>query len=525
MAYGGKSIFYFGNYTLNPESLELTSGGASVEVEPQVFSLLVCLVENRDRVMSKDEIIEKVWDGRIVSDGTLNTRINAARKAVGDDGKTQAVIKTFPRRGFRWVAELDGEEVATGQPKTQNDIFDKPSIAVLPFENLSDDPDQEYFSDGITEDIINALSHLSLFFVIARTTMFSYKSRADDIKSIAKELSARYVLTGSVRKSGNRVRVSSQLVDGETGNHLWSENYDRDLEDVFAVQDEITNTVVAALESTLGRVEGDRATIKNPENLDAWAYYHRGMSLIYYKGNIVSDPANILRAKENFLSAIEYDPKFSRAHAGLAHSLYMNFIFESSEETKSVLDEALASATEAIYLDHEDAYAHDILGNIYFFRRDTKAAIRSFRTAVEINPNFLVSKFHLGQSLIASGNAEEGVAYIETAVTMGKRDPFRGPAMCWLSMGYLFLGNYEQALDWAENALSVPRVLYWGNAALTAALSYLDRVDEATEARKELQRRKPNFSCEFVKNVSPIIEPAYQDILVEGLRVAGLPEN
>ena len=269
--------YAFGTYALDPESLELTNGGEVVEVEPQVFSLLVCLIENRDRVVSKDELIEMVWDGRIVSDGTLNTRINAARKAVGDDGKSQAVIKTFPRRGFRWVAEVGEEDSASINPVS---IADKPSIAVLPFENLSNDPEQEFFSDGIAEDIITALSRLRWLSVIARNTTFTYKGQAVDVQMVAQDLGVRYVLEGSIRKAGNRVRISAQLVEGDTGNHLWAQRFDRELEDIFAVQDEITETVAGTVQSEVNLTEQRRVKAKPPESLDAWENYQHGISYL-----------------------------------------------------------------------------------------------------------------------------------------------------------------------------------------------------------------------------------------------------
>jgi TolB-like protein len=268
-------IYRFGDFALDTDSLELTQAGKAVEVEPQVFSLLACLIENRERVVSKDELIERVWDGRIVSDGTLNTRINSVRRAVGDDGKRQAVIKTFPRRGFRFVAELEGESDAPLAPPATA-ASDKPSIPVLPFDNLSGDPEQEYFSDGLADDIISALSRIRQLFVVARNSSFAYKHGAADVRNLARELGVRYVVEGSVRKAGNQVRISVQLVDGDTGGQIWNGRYDRELEDIFAVQDEVVQNVVGAAIPKLGRAELDRARRKTPENLDAWDLYLHG---------------------------------------------------------------------------------------------------------------------------------------------------------------------------------------------------------------------------------------------------------
>ena len=305
----------FGRFSIDPDRLELSEDGAPVAVEPQVFSLLAFLIENRDRVLSKDEIIENVWRGRIVSDGTLNSRINAARRAIGDNGTDQAVIKTYARRGFRFVAEIEGEEEAISPARLPNPAHpSRPSIAVLPFDNMSDDPEQEHFSDGITEDIITALSRIRQFFVIARTTTFTYKGRAADVRAIASDLSVRYVLEGSVRKAGDQVRISAQLIDGESGKHIWAERYDRELGDIFAVQDEITRKVTAAIEPELDEAERSRAALKPPDSLDAWELYQKG-SFHIYDEDVHGDITNLERAAICFRQAIELDPRFSRAYS------------------------------------------------------------------------------------------------------------------------------------------------------------------------------------------------------------------
>src|SRR5215212_7459983 len=244
----------FADYEIDVERRELRRATMAVHVEPQVFDLLVYLVENRDRVVSKDDLIASVWGGRIVSESTLTSRINAARKAVGDSGGEQKLIRTIPRKGLRFVGEVRTEEhvPAPSAEQPQSPVLplpDRPAIAVLPFVNMSGEPEQEYFADGISEDIITALSKLRWFFVIARNSSFTYKGKAVDVKRVSQELGVRYVLEGSVRKSGQRIRITAQLIDAATGNHLWAERYDRDIADIFAVQDEITERVVSAIET------------------------------------------------------------------------------------------------------------------------------------------------------------------------------------------------------------------------------------------------------------------------------------
>jgi TolB-like protein len=240
-------LFLFADHLLDTDRRELCRGGTSVALEPQVFDLLVYLVENRDRVVSKDDLFASVWGGRIVSDSTLTSRINAARMAIADNGEDQRLIRTLARKGFRFVGDVrTGSDADAGKPSeylhaaTGLPALDRPAIAVLPFANMSGEPEQEYFSDGISEDIITGLSKLRWFFVIARNSSFIYKGKAVHMKQVAEDLGVGYVLEGSVRKSGDRVRITAQLNDVATGSHIWAERYDRGLADVFAVQDEIT---------------------------------------------------------------------------------------------------------------------------------------------------------------------------------------------------------------------------------------------------------------------------------------------
>jgi TolB-like protein len=310
--------FLFTDHTLDIDRRELARGGESIAIEPQVFDLLVYLVENRDRVDSKDYLIEKIWDGRIVSESTLTSRINAARKAVGDSGKDQGLIRTIARKGFRFVGDVRrAESNAAPAPERhpQLPLPDRPAIAVLPFTNMSGEVEQEYFSDGISEDIITALSKLRWFFVIARNSSFIYKGKSVHLKQVADELGVRYVVEGSVRKEGNRVRITAQLNDVNSGSHLWAERYDRGLADVFAVQDEITEAIVAAIEPQLYAAENFRAQRKAPENLDAWDLVMRALSH-YWR---VTREDNVV-AQALLEKAISIDPNYGQALGVLATS-------------------------------------------------------------------------------------------------------------------------------------------------------------------------------------------------------------
>ena len=321
--------FCFADHTLDTERRELYRGSEPIAVEPQVFDLLIYLMENRDRVVSKDDLIASVWGGRIVSDSTLTSRINAARKAVGDSGEEQKLIRTIARKGLRFVGEVRTQPTGTepadasGLPPDQVHersrqalpLPDRPAIAVLPFINMSGDSEQEYFSDGISEDIITALSKLRWFFVIARNSSFIYKGKAVHMKQVAEELGVGYVVEGGVRKSGDRVRITAQLNDVATGSHIWAEHYDRGLADVFAVQDEITEAIVAAIEPQLYAAENFHAKRKPPDSMDAWDLVMRALSH-YWR---VTRQDNVV-AQALLEKAISIDPNYGQALGVLATS-------------------------------------------------------------------------------------------------------------------------------------------------------------------------------------------------------------
>jgi len=283
-------IYNFEEYSLDLDRQELRRGAELVDVEPQVLDLLHYLIRNRERVVSKDDLIADVWKGRIVSDSTLTSRITSARQAIGDSGDQQRLIRTIARKGLRFVGEVH-ESAAKQAPPVKRDVAlpaapdagarslpDKPSIAVLPFVNMSGDPEQEYFSDGITEDIITALSRFRWFLVIARSSTFVYKGQGVDVKQVGRDLGARYVLEGSVRKSGQRVRITAQLIEAISGGHIWAEQYDRELTDIFALQDEITARVAAAIQPKLWEAEDIRGSRRSVDDLDAWDLVARAMS-------------------------------------------------------------------------------------------------------------------------------------------------------------------------------------------------------------------------------------------------------
>ena len=402
-------------YTLDTDRRELQRSAKLIPLEPQVFDLLVYLIENRDRVVSKDDLIASVLQGRIVSESTLTSRINAARKAIGDNGDQQNLIRTVARKGIRFVGELRDAPVEPADPaKAQYPLPDRPSIAVFPYTNMSGDPEQEYFSDGISEDIITALSRLRWFFVIAHNSSFSYKGKTVPVTQVAEELGVGYMVEGSVRKSGDRVRITAQLIDATTGSHIWAERYDRSLADVFAVQDEITEAIVAAIEPQIYAAENFRSQRKPPESLDAWDLVMRALSHYWRVTRQDSMVAQALLEK-----AISIDPNYGQALGVLATS-YMFTAHLGWSEIPSAIATAERHALAAIRIDSEDPWAHQALGFVYLLLRRFDNSLAELEMALRLNPNFALAQGYYGLSLSYNGRWQEADAAARRALRLSR---------------------------------------------------------------------------------------------------------
>jgi TolB-like protein/Tfp pilus assembly protein PilF len=521
--------YTFERFSLDTDRRELQGGAEAIALEPQVFDLLVCLVENRDRVVTKDDLMDSVWSGRIVSESTLTSRINAVRKAVGDNGKDQRLIRTVARKGFRFVGPVEikangadhanaaaPSEKARDVPQPMLPMPDRPAIAVLPFVNMSGEPEQEYFSDGISEDIITALSKLRWFFVIARNSSFTYKGKATNIKQIAAELGVRYVIEGSVRKGGDRVRITVQLNDVTTGSHIWAERYDRDLADVFTVQDEITEAIVAAIEPQLYAAENFRAQRKPPGSMDAWDLVMRALSH-YWR---VTRQDNVV-AQALLEKAIAIDPNYGQAFGVLATSL--SFSTHMGWEDMAVsIPAAERAALAAIRADSEDPWAHNGLGHAYLFMRRFDDAIAEFELALQLNPNFSLAQGFYGLTLSYVGRWEEADAAARRALRLSPRDPFAAIYYGIASYAQFVGGNYEEAVRLAREAIRQRADFAGGHRVLTAAAVMAGQQDVAAAALKELRRAQPNISLDWIATHMPIRRDSDRIVYVDAFRQAGM---
>ena len=508
----------FGDYEIDVERRELRRAKIAVHVEPQVFDLLVYLVQNRDHVVSKDDIIASVWRGRIVSDSTLTSRINAARTAVGDSGKNQKLIRTVARKGFRFVGTLDPKSNAsvTAMPLPALAAPERPAIAVLPFANIGGDPEQEYFSDGISEDIITALSKLRWFFVIARNSSFTYKGKAVHLRQIAEELGVRYVVEGSVRKGGERLRITAQLNDVTTGGHLWAERFDRRLRDVFAVQDEITEAIVAAIEPQLYAAENFRAQRKPPDSMDAWDLVMRALS--YYWRVTRQDH---MVAQALLEKAISIDPNYGQAKGLLATS-YMFTAHMGWADMDATVPLAERAALAAIRADSEDPWAHNALGHAYLFARRFDDSLAEFELALRLNPNFALAQGYYALSLSYSGRWQEADEAGRRALRLSPRDPYSAVYMGIVAYAQFLGGNYDEAIRLSREALRQRSDFVGAHRVLTAAAGLSGDKETASAALLELRRAQPNVSCAWIASYMPIREAADRERYLEGFRRAGL---
>jgi adenylate cyclase len=437
-----------------------------------------------------------------------------------DLGERQVKNIDQPVRVYRISLEGETDEdvahAAASTAPTELEILQQPAIAVLPFENMSGDPEQEYFSDGLTEDIITALSHWRSFPVVARNSTFSFKGQSVRIEKIAEELGARYVLEGSVRKAGSRVRITAQLVDAKTGHHVWAERFDRQLEDVFNIQDEITNRIAATIVPELEHFEHRRSTAKRTEDLNAWDYYLRGMES-FHDETCAGTNASI----RMFQAAVDLDPKYCDAWARLGWCHARLVMLRCVDDPGPSLERGFEAARRAVALDDGSALAHLSLGTVHIWNEETALGLGEAQTALQLNPNFAVAAMAVGNRLDLMGETAAGIAQMERALKLNPRDPNRARYMAYLSRACVSLGDYERAADWARKAVLLrpdhPETLFRGAVCMAS----IDEVDEAQGLLDRCNAIDPKFVPKMA-DWRPYPDQGRNDRLLDGLRRHGL---
>jgi len=517
-----KLLYLFEDYALDCNRRELRRRNELLSVEPQVFDLLQYLIRNRDHVVSKDDLLAAVWQGRIVSEATLSSRINAVRGAVHDNGEEQRLIRTILRKGIRFVGAVREESAAEvtaamERPKSELALPDRPSIAVQPFVNMSGDPEQEYFADGMVEDIITGLSRVKWLFVIARNSSFAYKGRAVGVKEVGRELGVRYVLEGSVRKAASRVRITAQLVEAENGRHLWAERYDRDLADVFALQDDITVSVVAAIEPSLRQAEIERIRRKRPDNLDAYDLLLRALPSVY-----TCMPEGAAKALPILDQAIAIEPTYALAHgfAAWAHEI----IYVRGGMIQENYDGTLRHAHAALEYGRGDAMALALGGfSIGMVEHDRKVAVEAFEAALALSAS-CAFVYSFGCAPVAfGGDAERAIDWGERAIRLSPLDAMNYIPQGIIGFGNFLLGRYEEAVVAGRRAVQLNPGFSLLHGWLAAPLAKLGRIEEAKAASARLLALHPGFSSSRWC-VAVGVAPHITGTVIDAMRQAGLPE-
>jgi TolB-like protein/tetratricopeptide (TPR) repeat protein len=523
-------LFFFDEFVLDTDRRELRRSSDPIAIEPQVFDLLEFLVRNRNRVASRDDLLAAVWQGRIVSESTLSSRIYAARTAVGDDGAAQRLIRTLPRKGVRFIATVREEpatrqELAAGtgtplSPTTPADQSALPTIAVLPFDNLSGDPDGGYFADGVTEEIIMSLARCSGMTVIARNSSFTFRGHAVDVRQVGRELGAGYVLEGSVRRSNDAVRITAQLIDATTAAHLWADRFEGSMGDIFELQDRIAECAVGVIEPKMRYAEAERVRRKPPGNLTAYELRLRAMAL---SGELTEAAmAEAIRTLERALK-LEPDNALVMATAAYyrAQCNFQGWTFEADR----IADDALKLAWRAVALDDQDGNVQWLAAfAIWTFARDVERARELFRRSLEINPNNAIAHTLAGWVENANGNPAGGRKLIERSMRLNPRHPRAWFMSTGMAISYIAEKRFEEAVPWGERALVQNRRSAVALRALAVALHASGHIDRSKQIVRELIIVEPHLKVSDLRARLPYVDADLVRTYMDNLRGAGLPE-
>lgn len=527
---GLRLLFQFEDFVLDAARRELRRDGRRVAVEPQVFDLLEVLVRARDRVVSRDDLLAAVWQGRIVSEATLSSRINSAREAIGDTGKQQRLIRTLPRKGVRFVGEVTEQSDDEAKPSDAPTAGvphaadpKGPSIAVLPFTNMSADPEQEYFADGMVEEITTALSRCSGLFVIARNSAFTYKGQATDIRRVGRELGVSYVLEGSVRRGGERLRITGQLIDARSGAHLWADRFDGDRSDVFDLQDRIAGHVVAAIEPALQLAEIARNRYDRPSTLDAYDLLLRAWAFQY---EFTAD--GMTAALDCLGEALRIDPTYAPAMAAAAYCHaqrhFQGWIPHDGTHRAEGMDlawRALERAPNDPQILWMVAFA---IWNLAPTQKEKSVAVTLFDRSLAINPNSAMALALGGWIDTMRGEQASGRDRLMRASRLSPRDPHGWFVSGAMAIAAIIDEDFAGAVVWAEKALLQNRRFAVALRALAVALVKVGQRDRAAQVVQDLLAIQPELTIAGFFARIPVPVESMARVYSEALKAAGLPE-
>lgn len=515
-------LISFADCTLDVARRELWRDTEQIPVEPQVFDLLVYLIENRDRVVSKDDLIASVWRGRIVSDSTLTSRIFAARKAVGDNADEQRVVRTVPRKGFRFVAQVvfgaqqampaptvipapdivPPAEVGDARIDAAPPVTRRASLAVMPFADRSEVARMRGgASDALVHDVITRLAKLRSLFVIAEGSVFALHDRNIGPSEAAQLLKVDYVASGAVRQTGKRLRIDVELVEARSARVVWAETFDRALEDTFAILDEVGARIVASISTEIETLERNRAVLKPPTSLDAWEAHHRGLWHMYRFNKADND-----QARHFFQMALRLDPTFARAYSGLSFTHFQN-AFQGWALREQEIERAYASAAEGLMADDRDPAVHWAMGRALWLRGRQDQSISELEQAVELSPNFAMAHYTLGFVRAQSGDAQAAIAAADVARQLSPYDPLLFGMLASRALALARLKQFEQAAEWAVKAADRPNAHAQIHALAALILALNGSVEEARARMAALRSEAPAYGLRDFLNAFHLDQP------------------
>jgi TolB-like protein len=508
-----------GPFLIDLDRRELMHEGSRVRVSERAFDILCVLASANGEVVSKGELMARVWQGLVVEENNIQVHISALRKALDASKIGHNYLVTVPNRGYRLIGLQSTPQSNSGASDDREGFFasHKPSIAVLPFQNMSGDPEQEYFTDGMVDEIITGLSRIKWLSVISRNSTFIYKDKPVAIKEVANKFGVRYVLEGGVRKSGNRVRITGQLIDGETDAHLWAEHYDGVLDDVFALQDEVTMHVIGAIEPSLRRAEIDRVKRQRPDNLNAYDLVLRSLPFVF--AHMPKDAAIAIPLLEN---AVELQPDYGAAHAFLGWCLHHRFARVELREPDRI--SAIQHAHAAIAHGSDDATALAIAAHVIRIdEHDTTTALKLFDRALDLSNSNI---FALSLSAIAlawMGKSALAIERARRAIRLSPFDTYNFRSHSALAIAYFYLRQYKNAVDAARDAINYNLTFSISRAVLAAALLRCGRAAEAKITAREVIECEPTFTIRGL-SLGAEFEPAVFGPFADAWRELGLPE-
>ena len=505
--------FAFGPFVLDVGAGALSRHGAPVPISYRGLLLLSAFLKRPGENLSKSELMEAAWPGLAVEESNLSVQIASMRKLLGETPEGSEWIATAPRIGYRFAGAVELLKASDeGEPAEA-----APSLAVMPFENLSQDVEQQHFADGLAEDIITRLSRLRWLFVSARNSSFNFRGKPFDVREIGQALGVRYVLNGSVRRSGQRLRIGAQLSDASTGRQVWAERYDVELADFFSLQDEIAGSVIGAIEPQLYVAEHERFQGRRPESLDAWGFVMRAMPYVW----TWLSAKEMAVAQALLIRALKIRPDYPRAMSLLAWTRSAAFQLGWTDED-SAIAEGRMMAQKAIQADPDDPWPRIAAGYVHMVSRGFDRAVAELTEAIDLNPSFAFAHMVLGCAYGYGGMPVDGLHHLGLATRLSPRDFTRSANFSTCGLCCFVAGRFDEAADWERRAVELHPDFGTAWRTYAAAAGMAGPKEEAARALKEAKRLQPTLSVEWVERFHPIVKASDRAIYIQGLRAAGL---